>query len=199
MLCLLLIVLAAPVSYELDPAKTQLIAITHPGGFKAASHPHVVEATAVKGSLTWDPENVEGSSVKVSFPSDGLKADDPASREREGMGTMGDSAREAVNANLREEDQLDVKRYPTISFESTRVDKVGEGKLAITGLMTIREVKHAYTFGASVSLKDKQLTAEGQFTLYHSDFKIRPYSAALGAVKNQDEITLKVKLVGKAP
>src|SRR5207248_669153 len=43
----LFMVLAAPVTYELDPNKTELLAMTTPGGLPGASHPHAIVATKV--------------------------------------------------------------------------------------------------------------------------------------------------------
>ena len=44
------------------------------------------------------------------------------------------------DAHLRSEDFLDVERYPTITFRSTRVERMTEDQLQITGDLTIRGV-----------------------------------------------------------
>ena len=40
--------------------------------------------------------------------------------------------------HLRSADFLDVENYPTISFKSTRIEKIGEGHLRVVGNLTIR-------------------------------------------------------------
>ena len=188
---------AAPVKYELDPAKTELIALTSPGGLPGASHPHVILATKVTGKIVYDAQAEAASTVSVSFPTSGLQNDDPALRKREGMGTMSDSSRSSVGNNMREDEQLSPKLFPTISFQSTAVKPLGHGQLEVTGKISIRGVEKELTLPVNVSVKNGELVGTGAVVVKHSDFRFRPYSAALGAVKNLDEITLKLKLVGK--
>lgn len=193
----LFMVLAAPVTYELDPQKTELLAITHPGGIPGASHPHTIHATMVSGKIVWDSEAPAASSVTVSFPTGGLVNDDPALRKREGMKELSEGSREAVGNNLREEDQLAPKLFPTIAFDSTAVKDLGYGQLEVKGKLSIRGVEKEIALPVNVAVKDGTFTGEGALIIKHSDFRFRPYSAALGAVKNLDEISLKLKLVGR--
>ena len=60
---------AAPITYELDPAKTELLALTTPAGIPGASHPHAIVATRVTGKIVYDAAAPENSSVTLSFPS----------------------------------------------------------------------------------------------------------------------------------
>lgn len=189
---------AQPVTYELDPVKTELLALTSPGGIPGASHPHVIVATKVTGKIVFDAAAPEASSVKLSFPTDGLRNDDPALRKREGMGEMSDGSREAVGNNMRGDDQLDPPKFPTISFESKGFKDLGHGQLEVRGTISIRGVGKDVSLPVNVSVKDDVFTGTGALLIKHSDFKFKAYSAALGAVKNLDEITLKVKLVGRA-
>lgn len=194
----LFLVLAAPVTYDLDPAKTELLALTSPGGIPGMSHPHAIVATQVKGKIIYDAEAPAASKVQISFPTDGLKNDDPALRKREGMAEMSDGSRESVAENMRGDDQLSPKLFPTISFESTSIKDLGHGQLQVTGKISIRGVEKEVSLPVNVKVTPTEFTGSGALVVKHSDFKFKAYSAALGAVKNLDEITLKVKLSGKA-
>jgi polyisoprenoid-binding protein YceI len=194
----LFMVLAAPVTYDLDPKQTELIALTQPGGLPGAAHPHVIQASKVTGKVVWDSEAPAVSTVSLSFPTDALINDDPALRRREGMKEMSEGSRQAVGNNLREEDQLSPKLFPTISFESTGIKDLGHGQFEVRGKLSIRGVEKEVSLPANVTLKDGELVGQGALIVKHSDFRFKPYSAALGAVKNLDEIALKVRLVGKA-
>ena len=193
---LLLLILTAPVTYELDASKTELIALLAPGGLPGLAHPHVVVASQVTGSIVWDAESPAGSSVKLTFPTSGLRADDANLRKRESMGELSDKQREEINGNMRDEDQLSPKLFPNISFASTSVKPAADGTLEVKGKLSIRGVEKELTMPVTVKEKDGQFIGTGNAVIRHTDFKFKPYSAALGAVKNQDEITLKVRLVG---
>jgi polyisoprenoid-binding protein YceI len=195
---ILLLSLAAPLTYELDPKATELLAFLSPEGLKSAAHPHVMQAQQLKGSVVYDDERPEASSVRVSFPTDWLVNDDPALRKREGLEPMKDSARAAVAENMRGHDQLDTKAYPTIDFQSTAVRKLDGGRLEVKGLLGIRGVRKEISVPVTVVVKDGVLRGEGAFSIKHSDFNFLPYTAALGLVRNADEIKLRVLLVGKA-
>lgn len=53
-----------------------------------------------------------------------------------------DSNEEMRDNHLKSEDFLDVKRYPTMTFKSTRVRHLGGNELEITGDLTIKDVAH---------------------------------------------------------
>lgn len=187
-------------TYELDPAKSELLAFTQPSGlFKGASHAHVLEARQVTGKLVYDAEKVGTSRVTVSFPVDALVNDDPAMRKREGMTSMlSEADRKSVAGSLRGEGQLNQKLWPQISFDSTAVTSIGEGKLEVTGRFGIRGVKKELKLPVTFSVKDGVFTGEGSVTFTHHDIGMAPFVAVLGTVRNAEEIRLKVKLVGQA-
>ena len=47
---------------------------------------------------------------------------------------------EQRDGHLKAEDFFNVAKYPELTFESTRVEKTGEGKYILTGDMTIRDI-----------------------------------------------------------
>ena len=54
---------------------------------------------------------------------------------------------------MRAADQLDVAQHPTIRFASTRVVAEGDGRLRITGSLTLRGVTREVSFPACSSPK----------------------------------------------
>ncbi len=51
-----------------------------------------------------------------------------------------DTRNEGRNAHLKSADFFDVANHPNLTFKSTKVEKAGEGKLKVTGNLTIRGV-----------------------------------------------------------
>jgi len=192
--------LAAPVTYPLDPAATELVALTRPAGLlRGTAHPHVIVARKVEGEVVYDAEAPEASSVRVRFPSEALEVDDPGLRRRYGLeGTLDEGDRRKVAAAMRAEDQLDTGRYSTISFESRSVRKVAGERLEVTGRLTIRGVAADITLPVRATVKDGVLRGEGTVTLTHAMFRFEPFSTALGTIRNAEEILIRVTLVGRA-
>lgn len=111
--------IAAPVTYDIDPNHTDVIASWSHFGF---SNP-VAHFGDVDGSVTYDPDNVGQSSVEVTLPLSGLEAHVPD-----------------FNDHLRSADFFDAAQYPEITFKSTRVEAAGEGKLRVWGDLTVHGV-----------------------------------------------------------
>ena len=102
-----------------------------------------------------------------------------------------DTGTSSLKKAMRSADQLDVTRFPTIRFASSRVVRQADGRLAVTGTLTIRGVSREVTFPAEVTVGSAG-AMHGQATLAirQSSFGYQPYRAALGTIRNKDEVTL---------
>ena len=125
---------AATITWTIDPA--------HSGVHFSVKH--LVVATVrgqfdrLSGSVTLDPRDLAGSTVHAVI--------DAASID----------TREAQrDAHLRSPDFLDVERYPTIEFRSTKVEPSGEG-YRLTGDLTIRGVTKPVVLAVETS--DHEIT-----------------------------------------
>lgn len=76
--------------------------------------------SGVKGTVIYDPKQLAQSSVEATMD---------CSTVNTGVAKRDDQ--------LKSEDFFDVKRYPTMKFKSTKVETAGEGKLKVTGDLTI--------------------------------------------------------------
>ena len=110
---------ADPVTYQLDPAHTNVVASWNHLGF---SNP-VMHFGDAEGTLVYDAEDVGASSVTVTLPVAGL-----------------DGFTDAFNQHLLSAELFDAAQYPEITFTSTRVEAAGKGKLKVTGDLTIKGV-----------------------------------------------------------
>lgn len=110
---------AEKVRYKLDPNHTVVLASWNHFGY---SNP-VANFGQVDGQLDYDAANPAVSSVRVVLPLAGLNSFVPKFDE-----------------HLRSDDFFDAAKYPSVVFQSTSTEAVGEGKLKVTGDLTIRDI-----------------------------------------------------------
>jgi polyisoprenoid-binding protein YceI len=83
----------------------------------------------VTGTLSLDESNLANSRVEAVIDASSLETRD-AQR----------------NGHLKSADFLDVEKFPTLSFKSTRVSVVGDGELAVEGDLSIHGVTRKVSF-----------------------------------------------------
>ena len=110
---------ASTIEYKLDPTHTTVLATWDHGGY---SNP-VANFGQVDGTLVYDADKVSASKVEVTLPMTGLETFVPD-----------------LNEHLRSADFFEASKWPNATFKSTKVEKVGENKLKVTGNLTIRDV-----------------------------------------------------------
>ena len=168
---------AGGATFRVDPEQTRLaVRLYREGVGSALAHDHVVEATEIGGSVEYDAARPEASAIVIEVRTTSLRVDEPAARRRLGLeGDLSDSQRADVDKAMRAPDQLDVARHPTIRFVSTRVLAEGEGRLRVTGRLTLRGVTQEVTFPATVALDSGVLRGRATLTFLQSSFGYRPY------------------------
>jgi polyisoprenoid-binding protein YceI len=176
---------AAADLYELDPVHSSV----------AFGVRHMV-ITTVKGKfnkfsgrMLYDPENLAQSSVEVKIEAASIDTDN-----------------EKRDGHLRSPDFLEVEKHPEIAFNSTRIEKSGDGFVA-HGQLTIRGVTKdvAIPFTLAGPVKDAwgglRIGAEGQLTIDRRDWGLT-WNQALEAggvlVGNDVRIELNVQAVKRS-
>ena len=192
--------LASPVTYALDPGRTELVAITHPAGLLGGmAHSHLIAARDPTGTVVYDADAPERSRVEVRASSAKLDDDDPALRKKYGLeGTLDEGDRRKVGETMRSGSQLDVAHHPDITFVSRSVKANGDGTLEVSGTLGIHGVEAPVTLPVKVSTEGGVLRGEGKVHITHRMFGMHPYSAGMGTIRNADGIDLRVTLVGQA-
>lgn len=189
--------LAAPTVAKLDAQRSELHARLYKSGVASGlAHNHVVEATAMAGTVTYDPEAPASFEIAVTVPVASFKADAARLRHRYQLeGTLDKDDRETIEENLRAKDQLNAKKFPTITFKSTAVTQTGPGKYTVKGDLTIRGKTRSVELPTTVTMGPDGFEGTGKLRINHKMFGFEPYSAMLGAIKNQEKIDLILKLV----
>jgi polyisoprenoid-binding protein YceI len=192
--------LATPVTYRLDPGESEIVALTKPAGLLGgAAHPHVIAARDPAGTIVYDPDAPEHSTVEVRLAAGALENDDPALRQKYGLeGAIGEGDRRKIAENMRSRSQLDVEHHPDVTFTSRSVRPLEDGRLEVSGRLAIHGVEADVTLPVRVTVEGGVLRGEGTTRIGHRTFGIKPYSAGLGTIRNADGIELHVLLVGRA-
>lgn len=171
---------AAPVTYTLDPTHTNVLAQWSHFGF---SHPFA-NFGDVEGTLVYDAANVGASSVQVTLPLSGLEAF---------------SAK--FNEHLRAPDFFDAAKYPTATFKSTKVEAAGQGKLKVTGNLTVKDVTKPVVLDVTLNkagdhpmLKTPAIGFDATATISRTEFGVGAYAPNVG-----DEITLRITTEASVP
>ena len=110
---------AATATWQIDPAHTA-------AGFSVR---HMMIATVrgqfkgVTGTVLWDDQDINNSTVDVTIDANTVDTGEPKR-----------------DADLKSANFFDVKNYPTITFKSTKIEKISAGKMKVTGNLTIHGV-----------------------------------------------------------
>ena len=85
--------------------------------------------TGIAGTLTLDENDITNSKITATIDATTINTREP---QRDG--------------HLKSADFFDVEQYPTLTFQSTSVQKTGEGELAVAGELTIHGVTKPVVF-----------------------------------------------------
>jgi polyisoprenoid-binding protein YceI len=187
----LTLVAAGPRTFTVDTSQSKaLIDVGKAGAFSFAGHTHEVEAPLTGGVVHFDPDNISKSDLRLQFNAAEMKVtgkgDPPADVPKVTEAMLGDQV-------------LDVKRYPSITFESTAVSGRGPAAtldLQITGNLTIRGTTKPVRAATTAKIDGDSLTATGRFVIKQTDFGIKPISVG-GVVKVKDELSIAFTIVAR--
>lgn len=164
---------AAPVTYTIDPAHTMVIASWNHMGF---SNPFANFGDA-KGQIVYDADKVSASSVQVTLPMSGLN-----------------SFSDKFDTHLRSADFFDAAKYPEATFKSAKVEAAGEGKLKVTGDLTLKGVTKPVVLDVTLNkaaehpmLKVPAIGFDATTTIKRSDFGVDKYAPNVS-----DEVKLQI-------
>lgn len=121
---LLLAVPTSATEYEIDSVHSSAIfKVTHLGvsNFYGAF-------SQMEGTVVYDPAAPESSTITIEIAAESV-----------------DTRNENRDGHVKSPDFLNAKQFPTIRFESTGVEATGEGRLAVTGDLTLLGVTRPVT------------------------------------------------------
>jgi polyisoprenoid-binding protein YceI len=198
--CLAIVSPADPASaatFRIDSSRSSLVVQIFRDGVAAKlGHDHVVRATTFSGRVTYDPSTPALSSVAAQAQTATLRVDDAETRRKFGLeGQPSGNDLAEIEKSMKAEGQLDVARFPVITFTSTTVTRQTADRYLVTGPLTIRGVTRTVQFPANVAMEGNVFRATATLTVMQSAFGYKPYRALLGAIKNKDAVRLHIDLV----
>jgi polyisoprenoid-binding protein YceI len=142
--------------------------------------------TKVSGTVKYDTSDVTKSSIQTTIDA-----------------TSVDTRVDMRDNDLRSPNYLDVKKYPTITFQSKKVEALGAGKLKVTGDLTIHGVTKEVVLdvdGPSAPIKDpwgnQRMGASATTKINRMDFGV---AGAPGMVGDDISITLDLEMTKQVP
>ncbi|HST45526.1 MAG TPA: YceI family protein [Luteimonas sp.] len=171
---------AAPVTYQIDPNHTDVIASWSHFGF---SNP-VAHFGQVDGTIVHDAANVGASSVEVTIPLAGL-----------------DSHVAKFDEHLRSADFFEADKYPEITFKSTRVETAGKDRLKVTGDLTVKGKTVPAVLDVTINKIGEQPMAKVAAAGFDATTTIKRSDFGMGmAVPNvSDEVKIRITTEALAP
>src|SRR5262245_502383 len=169
---------ASAATFKIDPSRSSLVVQIFRDGVAAKlAHDHVVQATTFSGRVTYDPSAPALSSVAAEVHTPTLKVDEAETRRKFGLeGQLSATDVAEVEKSMKAESQLDVARFPAITFTSTTITPEAPDRYVVAGQLTIRGVTRAVQFPANVVMEGTVFRATATLTFTQSAFGYKPYS-----------------------
>lgn len=183
--------------YRLDPSQSWLwVLVRYDRKALLSGNDHAVRASDFLGTVTWDPTELTPCAIRVVIPVTALEVDPPGMREHAGLeGQTSDRNKAKIKANLSGKHQLEADKFPTISFEATQCSTT-TGAVDVTGVFTLHGVSQPVTVRLNVAEDGQRFRATGSFDILHQTYGFKPYTAALGALRNDKTLGIHLDLVG---
>lgn len=196
-LCVSLVLSQA--GWTLDTGKSELVVkVWKTGAAAGLAHDHVVRASKFEGTVSLeDPDRVETLALSIKLDVASLVPDEPDVRKKYGVANPGpaEADQKKVKENMLGEDQLNAAKFPSIEFATTKFFREESGALQCTGKLTVHGVTKEVVFPVTVKTGDRVMEGDARLRFKTSDYGVKPYSAALGLIKNRDEVELVLHLV----
>jgi hypothetical protein len=186
--------------YRVDAAQSELRVLVYRAGIMASlGHNHVIVNRTLSGWVTvGDPPSAAAFALTV--PAADFVVDDPAARRAEGADfsePVADDAKSGTAHNMLGSALLDAAAHPAVTVRSLMVAETRGG---FEATVAIEAAGHESQLVVPFTLdrSSGRLSAAGALTVRQSALGLTPLSVFLGALRVEDAIGLKFKIVAIA-
>lgn len=184
-------------NYRIDPQASVLHILVYRGGRLAKlGHNHVVSSKSLTGRV-WMHRQLDQSGFEIAFPVADLIVDDPEARRAAGSEfppEIPEGDKQGTRKNMLRAEVLDAENYPRVELKSAKID----GALPnpqVTAQITIKQATRDVVVPVKVSVSGDRLTATGEFAIQQTDFGMKPFSVAMGALEVKDRLDVRFEIV----
>jgi len=160
------------------------------GMLSALAHNPTFAVRQYEGEVNIDPESGVGASLTLNITASSLElVDDVSSKDRDDI------------ERIMREQVLETSRYPTIVYDSpasatsAKNNDKGQFDIGLGGNLTLHGATRRQTVNARCIAGPATLRAFGEFQIRQTDYGIRLVTAAAGAIKVKDDLTLSFDMV----
>lgn len=182
--------------YRVSSADSSVhIRVYRGGTLSNLGHNHVISSKSVAGQV-WTHASIDKSGFDLMLPVNDLIVDDNEARAAAGTEfplNVPEEAKQGTRRNMLGEAMLDGAHYPSISLKSISVGGSLESP-QVMARITIKGQSRDVAVPLKLNAEGKGLRAMGEFEIKQTDFGIKPYSVALGALAVQDVLKIKFDL-----
>lgn len=157
-------------------------------------HEHAIEGRLLRGQIHLGHEHEAGELV-FDIPS--FLADTAAARKYIGLsGTTDVDTQRQTTDNMLGADVLNVGRFPTAVFRvesanpTGKTGQRGHDEYLLTGTFTLHGMTRPVRVSAEAEPRDGWIHLRGVFSIKQTDYGMRPFSKAFGAVAIADELRI---------
>lgn len=185
--------------FDVDPQRSSVqILVFRAGALARLGHNHVVTSSSISGRI-WLHPRFERSGIELEMPVASFVVDDQQARAERGAEFSSRISQEDIagtRRNMLGPDVLNAQQYPIIRIQSVEVTGTWAAP-SVTARITLKGVQRDVTVPLELSLDDRRLRARGQFDIRQSDFGMKPFSVALGALAVQDRLHIEFEIAAR--
>jgi polyisoprenoid-binding protein YceI len=187
----------AAAAYRIDASQSELRVLVYRAGAMASfGHNHVIVNRALQGSASYAGD-LSTAAFAFSVPVGSFVVDEAEARREEGIDFAEETPEDAKSGtlhNMLSPALLNAADYPSVTVRSLKITgSAGAAEATVALNVAGHESNLVVPFVLEVS--PGVLRAHGGVSVRQSALGLTPYSLFLGALRVQDEITLKFKLV----
>ncbi|MEM7611288.1 MAG: hypothetical protein AAF270_06405 [Pseudomonadota bacterium] len=183
--------------YQIVSGESEIRVLTFRDGPMARfGHNHVVNSTRISGSV-WLGDDLSAALTRIVVPTDSLSVDDPALRAEEGeqfADPIPEDAIAGTRANMLGDALLNAAQFNFIRV--TCADYQSQFEL-MSCEIDLAGVTTTLKMPVDVQIDDNQIRATGEVTVSHEQLGLTPFSAAGGAIRVADGMTLRYNILAQ--